>query len=46
MVGWGRGRTSGALRDQNPLLKAVPPLPESRLPGPIELVDKPWNHPD
>lgn len=46
MVGWGRGRTSGALRDRNPLLKAVPPLPESRLPAPANLADTPWNHTD
>ncbi|WNG85445.1 ferredoxin family protein [Mycobacterium sp. ITM-2016-00317] len=46
MVGWGRGRTAGALRDRNPLLKAVPPLPESRLPAPANLADTPWNHTD
>ncbi|MGP4058141.1 4Fe-4S dicluster domain-containing protein [Mycobacterium sp. 4D054] len=45
MVGWGRGRTAGALRDRNPLLKAVPPLPESRLPVPATPVDSPWDHP-
>jgi NAD-dependent dihydropyrimidine dehydrogenase PreA subunit len=44
MVGWGRGRTSGALLDRNPVLKAVPPLPESRLPSPAPLADTPWNH--
>ena len=26
MIGWGRGRTAGALLDQNPLLGATPPL--------------------
>lgn len=46
MVGWGRGRTAGALRDRNPLLKAVPPLKDSRLPAPAPLVDEPWSHPD
>lgn len=45
MIGWGRGRTAGALRDRNPLLKAVPALPESRLSTPAELADSPWNHP-
>ncbi|BBZ32106.1 4Fe-4S dicluster domain-containing protein [Mycolicibacterium confluentis] len=44
MVGWGRGRTAGSLLDRNPLLKAVPPLPESRLPIPADVVDSPWNH--
>ena len=46
MIGWGRGRTAGALLDQNPLLGKVPPLAEPRLPVPAELVDEPWNHPD
>lgn len=46
MIGWGRGRTAGALLDQNPLLGAVPPLPEPRLPVPAQLVDEAWNHPD
>ncbi|MGE2714730.1 4Fe-4S dicluster domain-containing protein [Mycolicibacterium litorale] len=45
MVGWGRGRTAGALLDRNPMLKAVPPLDESRLPSPAALADSPWNHP-
>ncbi|KUI38459.1 4Fe-4S ferredoxin [Mycobacterium sp. IS-1496] len=45
MLGWGRGRTAGALLDRNPVLKAVPPLPESRLPSPAPLADSPWNHP-
>lgn len=45
MVGWGRGRTAGALRDHNALLKAVPPLDESRLPVPARLADSPWTHP-
>ncbi len=44
LVGWGRGRTSGALRDRNPLLKAVPPLSESRLPSPATVAGTPWNH--
>ena len=45
MIGWGRGRTSGALRDQNPILKSFPPLAESTLPVPAPLADQPWNHP-
>jgi ferredoxin len=45
MIGWGRGRTAGALLDRNPVLKAVPPLSESRLPVPEILADSPWNHP-
>jgi ferredoxin len=44
MIGWGRGRTSGARLDQNPVLSAVPPLPEPRLPVPVVLTDQPWNH--
>lgn len=44
MIGWGRGRSAGALRDRNPLLKAVSPLPESRLPAPAALVESAWNH--
>lgn len=44
MVGWGRGRTAGALLDQNPVLTAVPPLPEPRLPAPAAVVDRTWNH--
>lgn len=45
MIGWGRGRTAGAQLDRNPVLKAIAPLEESRLPGPAELADSPWNHP-
>ena len=45
MVGWGRGRTSGALLDRNPILKTVPPLPESRLPAPATVAESPWTHP-
>jgi NAD-dependent dihydropyrimidine dehydrogenase PreA subunit len=45
MIGWGRGRTAGSLRDRNPLLTAVPPLPDSRLPTPAALADSPWSHP-
>jgi len=45
MLGWGRGRTPGSLRDRNPLLKAVPPLQDSRLPVPAPRVVSPWNHP-
>ncbi|HEY9267104.1 MAG TPA: ferredoxin family protein [Mycobacterium sp.] len=44
LIGWGRGRSAGALRDLNALLKAVPPLPVSRLPVPADLVDSAWNH--
>ncbi|WP_197381667.1 4Fe-4S dicluster domain-containing protein [Mycolicibacterium mengxianglii] len=44
LVGWGRGRTSGQRLDKNATLKAVPPLPESRLPVPASVVDQPWNH--
>ena len=44
MIGWGRGRTAGSLRDKNPILKAVPPLTESRLPVPAPVADQPWNH--
>ncbi|MEU0494737.1 ferredoxin family protein [Mycobacterium sp. NPDC006124] len=46
MLGWGRGRTPGARLDRNPVLSAVPPLSEPRLPAPAELADGPWNHPD
>lgn len=46
MIGWGRGRTAGALLDRNPVLKAIPPLPISRLSSPPDLADSPWNHPD
>lgn len=45
MIGWGRGRTPGARLDQNPVLKAVPPLDEPRLPVPAALTDDPWSHP-
>lgn len=45
MVGWGRGRTPGALKDRNPVLKAVPPLSDSRLTPPSALATSPWNHP-
>jgi NAD-dependent dihydropyrimidine dehydrogenase PreA subunit len=45
MVGWGRGRTLGALLDRNPLLSGVPPLQESRLSTPAPLAVSPWNHP-
>ena len=44
MIGWGRGRTAGSLRDKNPILKAVPPLTESRLGVPAPVADHPWNH--
>lgn len=44
LIGWGRGRTSGARLDQNPVLISVPPLPESRLPVPAALADQPWQH--
>lgn len=46
MVGWGRGRTPGSRRDQNPVLTSVPPLPEPRLGSPAALADGPWNHPE
>jgi NAD-dependent dihydropyrimidine dehydrogenase PreA subunit len=45
MVGWGQGREAGARRDRNPLLSAVPPLPESALPVPAPVCDRMWNHP-
>lgn len=45
LIGWGRGRTAGTLRDRNPILKHVAPLPEPTLPGPA-LADSPWNHVD
>jgi NAD-dependent dihydropyrimidine dehydrogenase PreA subunit len=44
LIGWGRGRTAGQRRDKNAVLKAEPPLPESRLPVPPPLADRPWNH--
>lgn len=45
MIGWGRGRSAGSRRDQNPVLTSVPPLPDSRLPVPATVVDSAWNHP-
>ncbi|MCV7284534.1 ferredoxin family protein [Mycolicibacterium wolinskyi] len=45
LVGWGRGRTPGSRRDQNPVLTSVPPLPEAGLPVPAAVVKSPWNHP-
>lgn len=45
MIGWGRGRSAGSLRDQNPVLTSVPPTPASLLPVPASVADDPWSHP-